>query len=370
MDIIFLVGGVQALFYALLLFNKKNKQLADKVLSCWMLVLGIHLLFAWLIFEDSIVDILWLGGSDSGIFTSHMVFLYVYSKILTNPKFKFQIRSLLYLLPILVVYISSIPFYILPYQKKIEFASNKESISFLYILPIFFQILFYTIYLIKTLKVISAHRKSIKNIFSYDTKVDLAWLKNLIVCFMGLTLLLIVLALVLSFKQSNVLTVDEVFYLSLVFLTFIIGYQGYKQGKIFAYETKTPTRTKKGKIPSTSGFGQTEIGKNAQALIDLMDKEKPYLDSELTLYSLAKIAGLSTSELSAILNNNLKNSFYDFVNKYRVEEFKREIKNPQKAHYTILAIAYEVGFNSKASFNRIFKNFTGITPSNYKANMP
>ncbi len=366
MEIIFLVGGVQALFYSLLLFDKKNKILSDKILTAWMLILGIHLIYAWLVLEDSIIDILWLGGADSGLFTAQMVFLYVYSRALTNPKFKLTKRSLTYLLPTIVVYISSIPFYLLPYSQKIEFASNKESIKFIYILPIFFQILFYSIYLIKSLKVLSEHRKSIKNIFSFDKKVDLNWLKNLIACFVGLTIVLILLAFTLSFKQSDVLTVDKVFYLSLVFLTFIIGYQGYKQGKIFVYNTKTSSKPKKKIRTTISKQNVSEIEKNAKALLDLMEKQKPYLDAELTLYDLAKIAGLSSSELSTILNNILKNSFYDFINNYRVKEFKKEIQNPQKLQFTILAIAFDVGFNSKASFNRIFKNFTGKTPSEFK----
>jgi AraC-like DNA-binding protein len=70
--------------------------------------------------------------------------------------------------------------------------------------------------------------------------------------------------------------------------------------------------------------------------------------------------------LSSILNNQLNRNFFDFVNQYRVEEFKTQCLNPQNETFTLIGLAYDCGFNSKATFNRVFKNITSLTPGEYK----
>ncbi|QEM08510.1 ABC transporter permease [Mucilaginibacter rubeus] len=96
-------------------------------------------------------------------------------------------------------------------------------------------------------------------------------------------------------------------------------------------------------------------------------KEKGYYrDAELSLNSLADKLGLHTHELSRIINTVLKKSFNDFINEYRVREVALKMQNPSYDHITLLGLAYESGFNSQSSFHRIFKQFTGKTPLEYK----
>lgn len=75
---------------------------------------------------------------------------------------------------------------------------------------------------------------------------------------------------------------------------------------------------------------------------------------------------ISTHHLSQAINQNLNTNFYKFVNAYRVEEVKKKLKNPEFEKYSILGIAFESGFNSKSTFNKIFKEETGMTPSEFK----
>ncbi|MEZ4936449.1 MAG: helix-turn-helix transcriptional regulator [Crocinitomicaceae bacterium] len=97
----------------------------------------------------------------------------------------------------------------------------------------------------------------------------------------------------------------------------------------------------------------------------LMKEEKPWLDCELTLSDLAKKLDLSESELTIILNQKMLTSFYKLINSYRVEMVKSKLAEPSSKRFTILAAAYESGFNSKSTFYRIFKEFTGQTPKEY-----
>ncbi len=105
-----------------------------------------------------------------------------------------------------------------------------------------------------------------------------------------------------------------------------------------------------------------------QKLLRVMETEKPYTDGELTLPKLAERVALSPQHLSQLLNERCGQSFSDFVNAHRVAEAQRLLTDPAKKHYSILAIAEEVGFNSKSTFNAAFKKHTGQTPSDFRTN--
>ncbi|MGC8824365.1 MAG: helix-turn-helix domain-containing protein [Bacteroidales bacterium] len=97
-----------------------------------------------------------------------------------------------------------------------------------------------------------------------------------------------------------------------------------------------------------------------------MEEEKVYLNPQLNLQGLAKKIGISSSMLSHVLNIYFNTSFCDFLNRYRVRAVIEKLQNPYYNRFNIVVLAYESGFNSKASFHRIFKNFTGKTPTEYK----
>jgi AraC-like DNA-binding protein len=101
-------------------------------------------------------------------------------------------------------------------------------------------------------------------------------------------------------------------------------------------------------------------------LLALMETEKPYTDGDLTLPALATRLSVSPHHLSQIINERLNQTFTDFVNSYRVEEAKRRLLDPAFKHYSVLGIAEEVGFNSKSSFNSVFKKHTNMTPSEFR----
>jgi AraC-like DNA-binding protein len=96
-----------------------------------------------------------------------------------------------------------------------------------------------------------------------------------------------------------------------------------------------------------------------------MESQKLYLEPKLTLGTLAEQLKVSVNHLSQVINQYEGVNFHDFVNRYRVDEFKSRIANPKYKGFSLLAIAFDSGFNSKSSFNQIFKKSTGLTPSQY-----
>ncbi|WP_210519352.1 helix-turn-helix domain-containing protein [Hymenobacter terricola] len=99
-----------------------------------------------------------------------------------------------------------------------------------------------------------------------------------------------------------------------------------------------------------------------EKLLRLMADEQPWLEPELTLAELAHRLHTNTSLLSRVINTGCGQNFNDFVNSYRVAEAERKLQNPRLAHYSLVGIALESGFNSKSTFNRVFKKLTGRTP--------
>ena len=94
--------------------------------------------------------------------------------------------------------------------------------------------------------------------------------------------------------------------------------------------------------------------------------KKPFLNPEYSLQMMAEDLSISRQKLSQTFNIGKQKNFYKIINEFRIEEVKQMINNPDFNHFSVLGIAFECGFNSKTSFNRIFKEETGHTPTSYK----
>lgn len=114
-----------------------------------------------------------------------------------------------------------------------------------------------------------------------------------------------------------------------------------------------------------AGFSEQEIEGLKVRLYEVLDTEQPYLNDSLTLADLAALIPISDKKLSELLNKHVCISFYDLINNYRVETVKQKMASPEARQYTLLAIAFDSGFKSKTSFNRVFKQKTGVSPSQY-----
>jgi AraC-like DNA-binding protein len=165
----------------------------------------------------------------------------------------------------------------------------------------------------------------------------------------------------------------------------IIGFFGIKQTPIFTthhpyqdlpnpkISDPDPTAPEPEKISAeevqkryeTSGLSQSKKMEIAEELKKRVEEEKLFLDAELSLDMLADHLQIHPNYLSQYINEELSLTFYDYINAKRVEEFKRISHLPEKQHFSLLGLALECGFNSKSSFNRNFKKFVGLTPSEY-----
>jgi AraC-like DNA-binding protein len=144
-------------------------------------------------------------------------------------------------------------------------------------------------------------------------------------------------------------------------LTFLIYWLGIK-GLIVTYRNKL-----RNKISASSTLLQpANIQETVTNLKKAMETDRVFLNPNLNLDILSQHSGIPSKTISSILNQHLQKSFNEFVNGYRVEEVKRRLQEAPQSNLTILGTALESGFNSKASFQRIFKEMTGISPGEYQ----
>jgi len=172
----------------------------------------------------------------------------------------------------------------------------------------------------------------------------------------------------------------------IVLFVYVTGYFGFKQTTIFSdvvfrtSESKTFDNSEIGdstesfqkvepEVPAKyrkSGLSENDASQTLIRLLAYMEGNKPFLDDKLNLPNVAADLGISSNHLSQVINDQRKQNFFDFVNSFRVEEVKQKIVDPKNDAFSLLAIGLDCGFGSKSSFNRIFKKFTGQTPSQYK----
>lgn len=165
------------------------------------------------------------------------------------------------------------------------------------------------------------------------------------------------------FPAYNTETVDLLIPASLSVFVYAMAYIGLRRPEaLTGAEDPPPTPRRYEKSTLTVERSETYL----QKLLDLMNTEKPYLNGELTLQKLAKTLAISPHHLSQMINEQLKQNFFDFINLYRIEAAKRMLADPGKKHYSILAVSEEVGFNSKSAFNTAFKKHANMTPSEFR----
>jgi len=155
----------------------------------------------------------------------------------------------------------------------------------------------------------------------------------------------------------------------------LLGFRGIKYNNLFnqivipynEVQTEEPIINEDNSY-ANYGLKQDDATHLSEKLTHYMQNEKPYLTMALTLKDLASALDTYPHYITQVLNTVFNQNFYDFINNYRIEEVKERLKDSRYKNLTVLAIAYDCGFNSKSTFNRIFKQKTGFTPTQYRNN--
>lgn len=365
MDILSAIASINALLIAFLISGKKQKNASDYVLILWVINFAFHFAIPFLI-ERKVLFHESLWGFVMGFFVvAHAPLIFIYTKSLTDPEFRFDLKNLWHFGLILIYIAAFIPYLSLSPEQRMELVLQKQDLSLHMLLPMLTLLMLRVYFLIRTIMVLMKHQYSIKQSFSYEKKINLAWLKRIAYGFFALILLSFVCYGLVSAQLITIFWMDYTLIVGNMLLFFYIVYSGYKQaavesiiadpGNTQSLPTEDPKEDQKGK--------QDPV---IQELLAIMERDKLYLEPELNIGDMANQLKVHSHQLSRLINSGLNKNFFEFVNEYRVEEFKRLVADPKNKHISILGLAMDAGFNSKATFNRIFKSHTGLTPSGFR----
>ena len=239
------------------------------------------------------------------------------------------------------------------------------------------------IYFFMARHTLRSYQRSIRQLYSETSRIDLYWAKVLVYGYIIIVVSAVfIFSLMLSFPQHFNLLLGVLMAISTPYI-YIATFRGIMQPTIWQIQCNRNKKVVEEEIISAevinaqkSAAEKIRIGKAVmngdkidemvEKIIGLMEEEKLYQETDLTLQDLAKKLDSPTYQVSLAMNEGLKKNFYDLVNGYRVEEAKRLLLDSENRNYTILSVGFEAGFNSKTTFNTVFKKFTGHTPTDFR----
>lgn len=367
---IYLAGVSITFFLTVLLAGKRNKTQADIILAFWLFFIGLHLFHYYLFISKQIFLYPSLLGTGLPLPLLHGPFLFLYISALTQTQ-KNKIPRAVHFAPAVIFYLLLMSYLFSSRQHKIWVFQNEGAGYEWYMTPLVIAISLSGVsYVIASLLLLRKYKKRIVNEFSNTEKISLNWLRYLIYS----------IAVIWIFVLAGT---DHLVFGSAVLFVIFLGYFGIKQPGIFtntlsgtkqnnsvlpaAEEKETPIESNLHTKPKYEKSGLTEEQAAAiySSLVKSITHEKLFTDPELTLGVLARKLNVHPNHLSQVINSYEQKNFYDFINFHRIEEFKRIAAITENKNYTLVSLAYDCGFNSKASFNRNFKKVTGLAPSEF-----
>ncbi|MEP6901972.1 MAG: AraC family transcriptional regulator [Actinomycetota bacterium] len=353
-----------AIFAALLLWRYfKYRKTADFSLAVLLLLLSSSLITPLIGFANVYDRNQWLTYFPFAIAYSGGVWVWFYVVNLTDSKRKFSRKDLLFFIPTAIYLI----FRLTLFSQNLEF---KDWFDKNYYVPIVNPLVAVTEFLwnIAFLYFAIVHyrkyRAWIDGNFSDTEKIKFDWLRN----FLYIFTFVFILGAFFDFTNNFLfhLSYIQYFYFELVLalVTYYLAIAGYLRSETIELEF---SEAKSEEIEERRTLlPEKELAKLKLKLQSLMQNDKLYLEPNLTLTDLSKKLGVNSTVLSYAINNGFEKNFNDFVNEFRIAEVKQKLQKGESENLTLLGIAFDCGFNSKATFNRAFKKFTGISPKEFQ----
>ncbi len=394
------LGMIQCLFFAGLLASvHRQGNPANRFLIGFLLVYAISFLDGMLDSLDAeyALPILLTASDPFDLLLAPLIYFYVDEMINGTSSTSAWPRWRHLLLPFAAAHVLFLPYYLMPAAAKIALFiddSNVDDEAFaalgisawhaiLALFGVIAAILIFfvqvTVYLVISIRIIRRHGRRIRDVFSNLEKKTLNWLQILIFLLAAFWLIyapveLADIFLSMDFSDGfwSVMTVLE------LVMIYSLGMAAMRQPAVFVRpeelaatqfvgvevddgsDAQTAEKVKYAK----SALGDADSKRILGKITNAMSEDQLYLDSGLTLPSLAEHTGISANYISQVINEQLNCNFFEFVNQHRIDAAKNALL--ERRDSAVLDIALDVGFNSKSTFNAAFKRFAGTTPSQFR----
>ena len=370
-----LILVLQGLLLVALLYARfvKNKKVPDLLLAGILLIMCYHRttytigFMGWYdTFRNTKINYFLVSME---MLTAPLIFFYV--KSVVTPHFRLTKKHLFHAVPWVLFFLAKAIIYLYDAQQPgFEDRQNGylvENFQWKYLNPLVSivstaQML---LYLAFSFQLYYTYKKEIQQFFSNTAKKELVWIRNFLLIYTfifvyGLVQLFInEFVFEMSWKQKWWIQ----FFSAIAILYF--GVKGYFTNFNFLKDFERPQKKAAGLSVSYATENDVMLQERKETINLLFQKEKIFLDPELNLGQLANKTGLNRAEVSAAINIGFKKNFNDLVNQYRISEFKRRLQQGEHEQFSLVGLAFDCGFNSKATFNRVFKKEVKLTPTEY-----
>ncbi len=392
------IGFSQCVFAAFVMLTLNKRRTHERLMTWWLSVMAVKFLVT--IAEQFHEEYFDAGFSEGLIPLTFGPFLYLYTRFLANEDKRFKISDLKHFVPFLIYTLA----YFIFFREEISFTGadffqHDEYLWARMVFAITF-IISIAVYSALTFMQIREFLKNFREKFSFESgKRRILWMRFIAILYTITHGLYIIAGAVNAFSFELIINIDYLSSTGLIILAYSVSYYTLREKRLVRIsrlrvtesasdedeasvvsETKiasAETNSESAKNETATSVEQTkkpllndeDLQAGIKKLLAYMDKSKPYFNPELTIQELSEKVNIPKHHLTYIINTGLHKNFFNFINEYRVEEFKRRATDTDYDHLTLLAIAFDCGFNSKSSFHNIFKNITGQTPSEYKKSM-
>lgn len=359
-------GFIQAWIYTFLFWKRayQNNRLSDYLFGLVLIGMAFNIWEYMLGFSG--IEILWqeLNFLPRNFGLAFPPLCYFYFKSQIDKDFRFRLKDIFNFLPFLIDTLYRIIIFSMGKNFVQYFEKNYHNAWGIGHLELLTSIVLTAYYMYRAFKLYNQYRLWTETQFSDIESVSFKWFRNLlIVLLLDWAVSLIKLVIISNFKLDfyqdwwdNLIGVILIYYIS------ITGYAQAQPTKDLVFKEAEDSVLEN---PPKEKFEEEELSKWKTKILQLMHEEQLYLQPELTLSDISSRLKTNVSVLSGVVNNAFGKNFNDFVNEYRVKEFQKRAILPENKNITLLGIAFDCGFNSKATFNRSFKKFTGKSPKEF-----
>lgn len=344
---------------AILLYRDEGNSTQKKWLTAIILLVGLqclNFLYEYFNWYETTPHFIWISAP---LWFLIGPALYFFSRNATQQNSVFEWYDCLHFVPFIgaVIYIGR--FYFLDGQMKISvltsfyntYGQEPDYFFYAYLLSEFFYALY-------SLHLFRLYFQKVGDEYSASMIYQTQWIRFLLVSFIGFVALSFIYNIMLLYDFEYFIQLDYITYLFLATIVQILGFSAILNPQSFF---KTPVSLDKTEEPITTDEFETLFRK----LHKYMNEKKPHMNPELRLSDLSHELDIPAHKLSQVINTVANQNFFEFVNSYRVNEVKKRLPKTEYKHLTMEGIAKECGFNSSASFYRVFKQQTQMTPSQY-----
>lgn len=354
-----LLGVAQALLLALVLLTiQRGNRIANRILAALAISISVSVIATILsnLHYFQIYSHLSRINHPFDFLGGPLLFLYI--RALTARKPVFEKKTLLHFVPAVAVALYLTPFYLQSWEYK---HSQLPMVNWYYVRSAL-VITQFLIYLVLIIRMLVRYSRRIKDRSTPAERTVLFQVRFLVTSFITLWFLGILRYGIDLRYPSHMIQTIWILPLAVTAILYALAYFGLRKSEVLIGLDQLQPEKKYERSTLTPERSQRYLIK----LQDAMASDKVYVDGSLTLQKLASKLSIPAQHLSQVVNEQLHQNILDFINTHRVNEAKRKLLDPSRSHLSILAIAEEVGFNSKSSFNAVFKKHANITPSEFR----